>query len=255
VRPLNDRNGIIVLCQIYGTGYVEQDGIKAHCGPGSICVYNARPRKLAWSTAYRHVTLHMSTERFRDTFPIAPRPGPISVHANPGSAGIFVDLVQSLMRNCDALDRTAASGVEDSTLRMLGTALGTDRPAQAAVESQLKLGHQTRVRNYARKRLHDPKLDVPSIGNAVGLSPRYIHQLFADEPAPLMKWVWLERLKRARDELSAAAFRDLTVSGIAFRWGFTSSAHFSRTFHARYGMTPSDFRHSALMEIEADGVR
>jgi AraC-like DNA-binding protein len=36
--------------------------------------------------------------------------------------------------------------------------------------------------------------------------------------------------------------RNRSVAEIAFSWGFTSQAHFSRAFRAQTGLTPRDFR-------------
>ena len=36
--------------------------------------------------------------------------------------------------------------------------------------------------------------------------------------------------------------RQLSISEICFRWGFNGSAHFSRAFKDRYGVSPRDYR-------------
>jgi AraC-like DNA-binding protein len=42
--------------------------------------------------------------------------------------------------------------------------------------------------------------------------------------------------------LADPAERDRSVSEIAYHWGFNDAAHFSRTFKARFGMSPRDAR-------------
>jgi AraC-like DNA-binding protein len=37
-------------------------------------------------------------------------------------------------------------------------------------------------------------------------------------------------------------FASLSISEICFRWGFNGSAHFSRSFKERYGVSPRDYR-------------
>ena len=49
-------------------------------------------------------------------------------------------------------------------------------------------------------------------------------------------------LTHCREELINPALRHWTVAEIAFRWGFSSQAHFSRMFRADTGYTPRDFR-------------
>lgn len=50
------------------------------------------------------------------------------------------------------------------------------------------------------------------------------------------------RLERCRQELMSPAHRGLSVSEICFRWGFNDAAHFSRSFRAKFDMTPRSCR-------------
>lgn len=235
---------VIILCQIHGSGYIVQDGVSHFCGPGSICVYPARTRTLAWSTPYRHVSVHVPAERFREFFPGESPSGVVSVRPGHGPGIIFADLIQSLLRNGEALDSATAARMEDSLLRMFAAVLASQSPApgQQTIPAPVKEANKARIRSFVREHIRDPGLDIAAVAHAVGLSPRYVHELFADEPVPLMKWVWTERLRGIHHDLGAPAFRTHTISGIAYRWGFSSSAHFSRAFHAQYGVTPSQFR-------------
>jgi len=47
--------------------------------------------------------------------------------------------------------------------------------------------------------------------------------------------------------MTNSAWRSLTVSEIAFSWGFNSAAHFTRAFRAKYGMAPSEYRRMHLL--------
>jgi len=85
-------------------------------------------------------------------------------------------------------------------------------------------------------------LSPEMIARGVGLSPRRVHELFGSEETSLMRWICQERLRRCRDELAAPALRNRSVAEIAFSWGFTSQAHFSRAFRAHTGISPRDFR-------------
>ncbi|WP_102935534.1 helix-turn-helix domain-containing protein [Streptomyces malaysiensis] len=42
------------------------------------------------------------------------------------------------------------------------------------------------------------------------------------------------------------AQRAASIGYIATRWGFTHHASFTRAFHGRYHMTPTDYRHISL---------
>ena len=53
--------------------------------------------------------------------------------------------------------------------------------------------------------------------------------------------VRVRRLARAREELTETA---QPVSVIAHRWGFSDTSHFSRSFKAHYGSSPTDYRNA-----------
>jgi len=50
------------------------------------------------------------------------------------------------------------------------------------------------------------------------------------------------RLRRCREDLADPRHAHGTISEIAQRWGYRSPAHFTRTFAARFGLDPRDFR-------------
>nr|WKN37508.1 helix-turn-helix transcriptional regulator [Tunicatimonas sp. TK19036] len=65
---------------------------------------------------------------------------------------------------------------------------------------------------------------------------RQFQNLFQSTPANYIK---TKRLERARELLAVSTF---TVGEIAFQTGFHDVAHFSRSFKAAYGTSPSDYR-------------
>jgi AraC-like DNA-binding protein len=53
-------------------------------------------------------------------------------------------------------------------------------------------------------------------------------------------YITTRRLDRAFEALVARRDRALTIGEIARRHGFTSDAHFSRAFRARFGLSPRE---------------
>jgi AraC-like DNA-binding protein len=63
---------------------------------------------------------------------------------------------------------------------------------------------------------------------------------FAASDRSIADHIWTTRLDGCRADLARRV--DQTISEVAFAWGFSSSAHFSRAFRKRFGVTPTDFR-------------
>lgn len=108
--------------------------------------------------------------------------------------------------------------------------------------------HKARIRNYVLENLANPELDISRISNALGLSQRYLHLLFTDEPMQLMHWIWSERLARCFKELASQTGNDRPVSAVAYSWGFNDASHFSRAFRKRYGASPRDIQSGFISE-------
>jgi AraC-like DNA-binding protein len=100
---------------------------------------------------------------------------------------------------------------------------------------------QERIRAFVRRNLGNPDLSVDLIARAMKCSKRYIHKLFSGDQT-VSDYIWSLRLDRCRAVLSSPAGRDITLTQLAFDTGFSSSAHFSRTFRDKFGTPPKAFR-------------
>jgi AraC-like DNA-binding protein len=78
----------------------------------------------------------------------------------------------------------------------------------------------------------------------LGVTPRYIHLLFETEDLSFNKFVIERRLACAYEMLLGSQRTHRTITAIAFAAGFNDLSHFNRAFRRRFGMTPSEARHS-----------
>lgn len=60
------------------------------------------------------------------------------------------------------------------------------------------------------------------------------------------RYVWERRMMKSMRMLSNPIFSELAIGSIAFRCGFSTEPHFSRSFKERFGISPSAFRRDAL---------
>jgi AraC-like DNA-binding protein len=54
------------------------------------------------------------------------------------------------------------------------------------------------------------------------------------------QWIIEERLARAAEDLARRSPAAVTVSEVAYRWGFTNASHFATRFRRAYGVTPRE---------------
>lgn len=100
-----------------------------------------------------------------------------------------------------------------------------------------------RARSIIQARLKDCDLTPDTIAAELRISRRALNKLFEKEGLGPMEFVILERLEQAARDLSSPLQRSLSVSEIAFRWGFKNTSHFAKRFRQHFGMMPSELRH------------
>lgn len=101
-----------------------------------------------------------------------------------------------------------------------------------------------RVKQYVRKNCMASDFKIAECALEVGLSVRYIQQLFAHNNERFGSFILKERLSLASQKLSHPQNNHLPVSSIAFSVGFTDLSHFGRAFRAEYGQSPGAWRNS-----------
>jgi AraC-like DNA-binding protein len=109
------------------------------------------------------------------------------------------------------------------------------QPSKASQRTLLR----ARIRTYVDRNLRDPDLSIDSIASVHKCSKRYVHKIFSADGQTLSHYIRLARLERCRRDLGRAELTHLSVTEIAFSWGFQHQAHFSRLFRSHFNVTPS----------------
>ncbi|WKX27646.1 helix-turn-helix domain-containing protein [Tatumella ptyseos] len=99
-----------------------------------------------------------------------------------------------------------------------------------------------RIKQHIATHLDSPELTLTQVSQFFGISSRYVNQLFNDEQTSFGRYVLATRLESCAARLSQTHYDHLTVSSIAYRFGFYDMAYFSRAFKARFGITAKAYR-------------
>ncbi|MBC7210091.1 MAG: FUSC family protein, partial [Pseudomonas sp.] len=107
------------------------------------------------------------------------------------------------------------------------------------------------LRGYVQKvideSLGQPGLTPANLAERLSISVRHLYRLFEEEGDSVCRYIQRSRLKRSADDLSNPFLKRESITSIAYKWGFTDSAHFSRAFKKHFEQSPKDFRAMALM--------
>lgn len=110
--------------------------------------------------------------------------------------------------------------------------------AGSPVSQTMRATLRERAKTYIGRHVRDADLSVEKIAAGLNCSKRYLHLVFNAGDETVSEYIWRQRLEGCRAELSNPAFR-MTLTEMAYAWGFNSSAHFSRAFKERFGVAPS----------------
>lgn len=99
--------------------------------------------------------------------------------------------------------------------------------------------HVEKCKNYIFAHLHE-KLTVQSIGNALGLHPTYLSELFRkQEGISILQYILREKVNLAKNLL---IYSNYSYSEIANYLGFSSQSHLGVQFRKQTGTTMAAFR-------------
>ena len=242
-RGLSDPGYLKMVVQLRGRSLFEQDGRIACLKPGDWSLYDTTRSYLVSSTA--PVDLHIL---------LLPRDG--ILRGKPELAQLLVRRLRGTSGvgklACDAIAQAIAGEMTEgsaaatgerivellhlSLLEHYGLRLTPERPSVL---------HE-RIKQHVQQRLADPGLGVESIARALNCSKRALHKAFEREGHSLRDYIWDCRLQSARCELEVAHGERGSITDVAFASGFSSAAHFSRMFRARYGSSPREWRRNRL---------
>jgi AraC-like DNA-binding protein len=114
--------------------------------------------------------------------------------------------------------------------------------AQASGSRGIRAARYKLVLEEIRRRFSEPLLNGERIARALGVSERYIQQLFEENGRTVSAQIMNERLKAARRLLGDPAQDHLKVTDVAFNCGFSDLSNFTRAFRRKYGETPKAVR-------------
>lgn len=223
-----------VIVQTVGTSVYEQHGESVALHPGDGLVYDvSQPHAITSTEATEHFVVTIPRDLVVGRGMRLDRLSAQRFSARTGVGRLAADLIHSTFGEL----ATISPADEDDLAASLLSLMFLSFPNEASHASEA-LRH--RIESYIRDQIRDPELSIDQIAGALRCSKRYLHMAFSACDMSITDRIWAMRLDGCRGDLARRA--DQSISEIAFAWGFSSSAHFSRAFRKRFGVTPSEFR-------------
>ncbi|WP_010068306.1 helix-turn-helix domain-containing protein [Rhizobium sp. CIAT894] len=242
----DDPDSIKLLVQTEGDACLDQGGLHAPISADALVIYDpSRPYMLTNSTPVRQLLLQLPRHALPHAA-IERLTRPFTAHAEyDGMCRILLSLMDSTMHEIGHLDAARRSSVGQTMVDLVRTMIGADLQQARPIANPLDLLLQ-RIKIFIESELARPDLSVTMIARRMGCSVRYIYRAFEVECLTPSDYIWDLRLQKAAARLRDAGGYAGEISGIAFALGFSSSAHFSRAFRHRYGLSPSQWRKARI---------
>ncbi|MGW6984920.1 AraC family transcriptional regulator [Streptomyces sp. NPDC054932] len=173
---------------------------------------------------------------------------PWGVHA-PGADSVVRLLAPLLVTLAEAVEtyprdvaHRLAGTVTDLLATLASGATSSARTAHGAVDANGgRVDLARRVRSFVNQNLGDRDLSPEMIAAHHHVSVRHLHKVFVNEGMTLGRWIQQRRLEECRRELARCGRPAVSVAAVARRWGYVNPGHFSRSFRAAYGISPSEW--------------
>ncbi len=210
------------------------------------------PRKGDWSVAFqrdmRALVLSVTSDAFHGRKIGKPVFDEVRVLAPGGFTEVFSRTLETAARNLETLSDIEWAAVAQSFADLLPTFIAPTTDA-GGTATQAAILH--RLCQTIERKLDDPDLTPARVAESEGISERYLQKIFEGSGSSFTHYLRERRLQRTSAELSNPAEAHHSISEIAYRNGFNDSAHFSRTFRHRFGLSPREFRQQELERFTA----
>lgn len=234
---------VLVSVQVHGRGVVAQDGREAILNPGDFACYDStRPYTLSFDARFEQIVLHMPRKD------MVRRIGPTEVFTarRVAAESPLGSLVAPFIRNTASIvsevDAVATGQLSDVCLGLVTTALGDLTSRQHLGDTPARAALMYRAKAIIEQHLGDSDLNTERIAALMGISSRYLQDLFHSENSTVSEWIWERRLEKSRRDLCCSLLARESITQIAIASGFSDLAHFSRRFKAAYALSPRDYR-------------
>lgn len=229
------KDAVKVMIQLRGRAELAQGRRRVAMEPDALIFYDpALPYEIENRDPVDVLMLHMPRET------IGSLDGPLQVSLRSrGLPSVLLSMMETASEEMAHLDRTARESLGRTMLELIkGILAGRDTTVRPSDPMELLFA---RIKHYVADNFRNPALSAAEIAKHMGCSPRYVYLAFETQGITPAAYIWQERLKGAAEALSLSPVRAGAVTDIAYEYGFSSSAHFSRLFREHFACSPTQW--------------
>lgn len=254
VRANSVERDCLVITQVEGTQRYCQSNAVAMLAPGDTTIIDTGQ---SWTSdsdqnsgrLYLRLPRWLLNDRLEiGSLPLLPR-----ILGKRGLGATLFHLAISLYSQAGEMTVEEGRIAIESYLKILAGCLDYRQASCTKLDRCAQL--RPRLEHYIETHLPEQGLNPTAIAEMAGISVRHLHRLFAAKGWTVTEWIRERRLEHCRSDLTDARLANLSITDIAFRWGFSDSAHFSHCFRNAFGISPRQLRKEALSSPHTQGAQ
>ncbi len=238
----SDEEYVLLSLAREGRSLVMQEGREANLAAGDFAIYDTRrPYRLHFDGAFRQTVVQIPRASLQRRVGNLEYLTALPMSRTHPLHRLVFDFLQGLSTLGDKLDdlqqlRLAEQGMDLLAMALVETSKG--QLSQGSRRTALLL----RIKDHMHAHLGSPDLSLAEVSARFGISSRYINILFQQEQTSFGRYLLASRLAACARDLREPALARRQISEIAYRWGFSDMAYFSRVFRARFGEAAREYR-------------
>jgi len=145
---------------------------------------------------------------------------------------------------CKGIKHVQGDGdaLQSALLALLPTAL-IDRQQIDVSNTELEQGDLYGLAlRLIDEQLHESFLSPSYLAEQMNLSLRRLYRLFEEQGETVSRYIQRQRLVKVAEDLTRPEMSYESITQIAFKWGFSDAAHFSRAFKRHFERAPRSYR-------------
>lgn len=235
-----DQAYLKIVAQLHGRACFQQGGREVWLSPGEWSVYDtSRPYTVINPVSVEQLIVMIPKTQLPEVLPYES----FVVHHLSGRSGIgrlAWDAMLSLYQELPSMSVQAANGMAGVLTELVHLSL-IDLQGRSSHMSQRE-ALRDRIVGHVARHLHDPRLNVDAIAQALNCSRRHLYNAFGQDQGGVAGYIVKQRLALARRKLEGPANAARTLTDLAYECGFSRPSQMTQLFRAQFGMTPREYR-------------
>jgi len=239
----SERNYFFLIYQQAGSAIISQNGKSTLLNAGDSVLVDSRiASEFRYLEEIRHLSFHLPCDVLEKRLTSSKAKVCEAFTMAEPVGNVLNNFIRQIVTKHSLFDAGAGAAMEEALLTILAP-LAEDPETDGG-----NLRDYAKVVNIIEANLSED-ITPEMLAKIAGVSVRSLYRLFEDRELSLNTYIREQRLERCVEQFQARDLSHESITQIAYRWGFKDSAHFSRSFRSRYGMSPREYRKELLLKI------